>query len=56
MRSCTGRPKVSRQPGSMCSAQKLPRFMFISTRIGMVSAMTMAPASAARSQAAIWLR
>ena len=56
MRSGRGRPNTSLQPGSMCRAQKLPRFMFMATRMGMVSATTRAPSAPARSQAVIWLR
>ena len=56
MRSSRGSPSTSPQPGSMFRAQWLPRLMFIPTSTGMVSATARAPASAARSQAAIWLR
>ena len=54
MRSSTVPASTSPQPGSMLSAQNEWKFMFIGTRIGMVSATTRAPRSAAVSLALIW--
>ena len=54
MRSGTGRPRIAPQPGSMFSAQKLRKLMFMGTSTGMVSATMRPPASRRGVDASSW--